>query len=357
MNIAQVSHLWESVPPRQYGGTERVVSYLTEELVRLGHHVTLFASGDSATAAYLEAICPKALRFSEGGLFTRDAFLVLLLERVFGAADQFDIIHSHLDFLGFPLARRCATPVITTLHGKLGQPELKPIYCEYADLPLVSLSYAQRAPCLLANWKANIHHGLPLNMYRFQPTPGKYLAFLGRISPEKGPDAAIRLAERVSLPLRIAAKVDPVDDEYFRNTIAPFFSHPLIEYIGEITDEEKNDFLGNALAVVCPYQPEPFGLVLIEALACGTPVLTYRHGSFPEIIEDGVTGFLCRNLDEMTAAVDRLPHIERAACRRAFERRFTVERMANDYLQVYEQVINEARWVEERLSGRRGKGR
>lgn len=350
MKIAQISHLWESVPPKQYGGTERVISYLTEELVRLGHDVTLFASGDSTTAARLEAICPKALRFSEGGLFTRDAFLVLLLERVFGSAGQFDIIHSHLDFLGFPLARRCPTPVITTLHGKLGQPELKPIYWEYAELPLVSLSYAQRRPCPLANWKANIHHGLPRNTYKFRPTPGKYLAFLGRISPEKCPDAAIRLAERVTLPLHIAAKVDPVDDEYFHSTVAPFFSHPLIEYVGEISDEEKNDFLGNALAVVCPYQPEPFGLVLIEALACGTPVLTYHHGSFPEIIEDGVTGFLCRDLDEMIAAVDRLPQIDRAECRRAFEMRFTVERMAKDYLHVYKQVVSEAQGIEERLS-------
>ena len=341
MRIAQVAPLSESVPPKLYGGTERVVSYLTEELVRLGHDVTLFASGDSVTAARLEAICSHALRLNKG-ISYHDApmMMQLLMEQALGNGGDFDIIHSHLDHLGFPLARRNPTPMVTTFHGRLDLPELQPVFREYAEMPMVSISNAQRTPVSWANWQDTVYHGLPQNLYELNPNPGGYMAFLGRIAPEKRPDHAIELAKRVGIPLRIAAKVDPADQEYFETEIEPLLFHPLIEYLGEITDAEKNDFLGHAIALVCPYDwPEPFGLVLIEALACGTPVLAYRRGSIPEIIEDGTTGFVCERLDEMTAAVQRIPEIDRRRCRWAFEQRFSVERMALDYLRVYEQTI------------------
>jgi glycosyltransferase involved in cell wall biosynthesis len=338
MRIAQISPLWESVPPRLYGGTERVVSYLTEELVRQGHDVTLFASGDSQTAARLKPACPHALRLNTG-LVNRDAPLILMQEQALGAeADEFDIIHSHLDFLSFPMSRRCPTPVLTTLHGRLDLPELVPIFREYADMQLVSISNAQRLPLPNANWQGTVYHGLP-DLYAFHPTPGKYLAYLGRICPEKRPDHAIEIAKRVGIPLRIAAKVDPADQQYFDAQIAPLLDHPLIEYLGEINDVEKSDFLGNAAAILCTYDwPEPFGIVLIEALACGTPVFAYRRGSIPEIIDDGVTGFVCESLAEMVAKIDRLPLIQRRRCREAFESRFTAERMVKDYLNVYERM-------------------
>jgi glycosyltransferase involved in cell wall biosynthesis len=340
MNVAQVCHVWESVPPKQYGGTERVVSYLTEELVRLGHPVTLFASGDSTTTARLEAVCPTAIRYTPG-VMVRDASLALLLERAFGSSHCFDVIHSHLDFLAFPLTRRCRTPVVTTLYGRLDLPELQSVYAEFKECPLVSISYSQRGPCPFAHWHANVYHGLPQDMYAFHPQPGQYLAFIGRLSPEKRPEQAVRIAERVGLPLRIAAKVDPVDREYVGGVMKPLLSHPLVEYVGEITDAEKDAFLGEAMAVLCPYQPEPFGLALIEALACGTPVITYGHGSFPEMIDDGRTGFLCRDVDDMVAAVTRLPSLDRRDCRSAFEERFTVERMAAQYVQVYDELLRE----------------
>ena len=332
--------MWESVPPKLYGGTERVVSYLTEELVRLGHDVTLFASGDSVTAARLEPLCNHALRLNKG-IFNRDAPMLLLMERGLGKPNEFDIIHSHLDFLGFPLARRNPTPTVATFHGRLDLPELQPVFREYAELPIVSISDAQRRPVSWANWQATVYHGLPRNLYGFHPKPEAYLAFLGRIAAEKRPDHAIEIAKRVGIPLRIAAKVDPADQDYFDAEIEPLLADPLIEYLGEITDAEKAEFLGNATALVCPYDwPEPFGLVLIEALACGTPVLAYRRGSIPEIIEDGVTGFVCEGLDEMTAAIQRIPEIDRGRCRSTFEQRFTVERMAQDYVRLYERLID-----------------
>lgn len=341
MRIAQVSPLWESVPPKLYGGTERIVSYVTEELVRLGHDVTLFASGDSRTAATLEAVCPQALRLNTG-IFNRDAPLIMLQEQSLGAIGDFDVIHSHLDFLGFPLARRNPQPVVTTLHGRLDLPELNPVFREYAEMPLVSISDAQRRPMPWANWLATVHHGLPRDLYTFHEQHEGYLAFLGRISPEKRPDHAIELAKRTGLPLRIAAKVDPADTQYYRSEIEPLLDHPLIEFVGEISDSEKNDFVGNALALVCPYDwPEPFGLVLIEALACGTPVLAYRRGSIPEIIDDGMTGFVCETLAEMTEAVNRIPLIDRRRCRTAFDERFTADRMARDYVALYQRLIDE----------------
>ena len=339
MKIAQIAPLWESVPPKLYGGTERIVSYITEELVRQGHDVTLFASGDSQTSARLRPACSHALRLHSGGPINRDAPLILMQEQALGAeAEQFDIIHSHLDCLSFPLSRRCARPVLTTLHGRLDLPELVPVFEEYADMPVVSISNAQRRPLPNANWQGTVYHGLP-DLYSFHPAHGSYLAYLGRICPEKRPDHAIEIAKRVGIPLRIAAKVDPVDREYFETQIAPLMEHPLIEYLGEITDAEKCDFLGEAAAVLCTYDwPEPFGLVLIEALACGTPVLAYRRGSIPEIIEDGVTGFICENIDEMASAIDRLPQIQRQRCRDSFEARFTVQRMAEDYVALYERM-------------------
>ena len=341
MKIAQVAPLWESVPPKLYGGTERIVSYITEELVRMGHAVTLFASGDSDTAARLEAVCPQALRLNTG-IFNRDAPRLMLQERSLLADGDFDVIHSHLDFLGFPLARRNPRPVVTTLHGRLDLPELQPVFREFADMPLVSISDAQRRPLPWANWEATIHHGLPANLYTYHSQPQGYLAFLGRISPEKRPDHAIEVAKRTGLPLRIAAKVDPADLQYYRSEIEPLLDHPLIEFIGEISDREKDDFVGNALALVCPYDwPEPFGLVLIEALACGTPVLAYRRGSIPEVIEHGVTGFVSETLGEMVSAVERLGEIDRQRCRASFEQRFTADRMARDYVALYERIIED----------------
>ncbi|HEU4685889.1 MAG TPA: glycosyltransferase family 4 protein [Nitrospira sp.] len=340
MKIAQISPLWESVPPQLYGGTERIVSYITEELVRLGHDVTLFASGDSRTAAHLKACCPKALRLHENGFLNRDAPLIVMLEQALGAASgQFDIIHSHLDFLGFPMSRRAHAPVLTTLHGRLDLPELAAIFEEYAELPVISISDAQRTPLPKANWLGTVHHGIPKDLYTFHPAKGSYLAFLGRISPEKCPDHAIEIAKRVGMPLRIAAKVDPMDQEYFKRKIERLLEHPLVEYVGEISDAEKNDFLGEAAALLCPYDwPEPFGLVLIEALACGTPVLAYRRGSIPEVLDHGVTGYVCNDLDALAQAVGAVHLLDRSRCRETFERRFTVERMVRAYLNLYERL-------------------
>ncbi len=339
MRIAQVSPLWESVPPKLYGGTERIVSYITEELVAMGHDVTLFASGDSETSAKLEAICPQALRLNTG-IFNRDAPLIMQQERALGVSGNFDIVHSHLDFLGFPVARRNAVPMVTTLHGRLDLPELEPVFREFIEMPLVSISASQRRPLPWANWAGTIHHGLPRNLYNFHPKSEGYLAFLGRISPEKRPDQAIEIAKRSGIPLKMAAKVDPADRVYYEAAVEPLLNHPLIEFVGEISDAEKNDFVGNAVALVCPYDwPEPFGLVLIEALACGTPVLAYRRGSIPEIIDHGVTGFVCETVEEMVEAVGQVPLLERRRCRAAFDERFTADRMARDYVALYERIL------------------
>ncbi|HEY7531863.1 MAG TPA: glycosyltransferase family 4 protein [Nitrospiraceae bacterium] len=341
MKIAQVSPLWESVPPKLYGGTERIVSYITEELVRQGHEVTLFASGDSVTDAKLESPCHQALRLNTG-IFNREAPLISMMEQVFSSADQFDVIHSHLDFLAFSLSRRCQVPVVTTLHGRLDLPELVPVFRDFSELPLISISDSQRRPLPWGNWLGTVYHGLPANLYSAHTEPGKYLAFLGRISPEKCPDQAIELAKRVGMPLRIAAKVDPVDRAYFERVVEPLLDHPLVEFVGEVTDAQKNDFIGNAHALVCPYDwPEPFGLVLIEAMACGTPVLAYRRGSIPEVIDHGITGLISDNLAEMTKQVEGIPLVDRRGCRQMFEKRFTSERMVQNYMQIYHQMLNE----------------
>lgn len=350
MHIAQIAPLMESVPPKEYGGTERIVSYLTEELIRLGHDVTLFASGDSETKAALVSVCEHNLR-SDTTVSVPEAYLFQSLERAFRMASKFDVIHCHADFYSFPWVSGCDTPVLLTLHGRLDLPELRNLYALYKDLSLVSISHSHRKPMPNANWAGTVYHGLPENLYHFQQGNGEYLLFLGRISDVKCPDHAIEIAKRAGMPLKIAAKVDPVDKLYFEERIEPLLDHPLIEYIGEVTDIEKQDLLANAHALLAPYDwPEPFGLVFIEALACGTPVLAYRRGSIPEIIEHGKTGFIGNNLDELVEAVPKIARLSQSACRESFERYFTVERMAEDYLFLYERMC-EARYPQRLVSG------
>ncbi|GGG44196.1 glycosyl transferase [Caldovatus sediminis] len=340
MRIAQIAPLTEAVPPQLYGGTERIVSFLTEELVALGHDVTLFASGDSVTSARLAAMCPRALRLDPG---VRDAMAphLLMLEMVMRQAHEFDIIHFHLDYWSFSLFSRQATPFVTTLHGRLDLPEIWPHYRIHGRVPLISISDAQRAPMPWANWAATIHHGLPEGplMPRPDVTPS-YLAFLGRIAPEKRVDRAIEIAGRAGLPLRIAAKVDRADRDYFEQRIRPLLAQPHVEMIGEIGDAEKPAFLAGAHALLFPIDwPEPFGLVMIEAMACGTPVIAFAAGSVPEVIEDGRTGFVVRDVAGAVAAVGRLPSLSRAAVRRRFEERFTARRMAEDHVVLYERLV------------------
>ena len=340
MRIAQVAPLYESVPPKYYGGTERVVSYLTEELVHQGHEVTLFASGDSVTKANLVAACRRSLRLNKHCVY-RLSHQILMLEHVFQRAAEFDIIHFHVDYLHFPLSRRQPITHVTTLHGRLDIPDLGPLYQEFRDMPVISISNVQREPLPWANWQATVYHGIPADMYRFREEPGRYLAFLGRISPEKRVDRAIEIAKRVQIPLKIAAKVDPVDKRYFKREIEPLLGDPLVEHVGEIGDGEKNEFLGNACALLLPIDwPEPFGLVIIEAMACGTPVIAYRGGAVPEVMEEGHTGFIVEALEDAVKAVRRLPELSRRRCREVFEQRFTATRMAHDYVQVYERLTN-----------------
>lgn len=335
MKIAQVSPLYESVPPKLYGGTERVVSYLTEELVRQGHRVTLFASGDSITSAELIPIVPEALRLCARCV---DPFVhhMLMIETAAQLAPHFDVIHFHVDYLHFPISRRSKYDHLTTLHGRLDIADLAPLYQEFDDMPLTSISNAQRTPLPFANWQGTVYHGLPENLYRFHPSPGQYLAFLGRISPEKRVDRAIEIARRAGLPLKIAAKVDNADREYFDSHIKSLLSEPHVEFIGEIGEEQKNDFLGNAIALLFPIDwPEPFGLVMIESMAAGTPVIAFRGGSVEEIITPGRSGVVCTNIEEAVDAVDSARRLNRADCRRAFEERFTASRMAHDYVRIY----------------------
>jgi glycosyltransferase involved in cell wall biosynthesis len=339
MRIAQVAPLYESVPPKLYGGTERIVSYLTEELGALGHDVTLFASGDSQTAAHLVAMCPRSLRL-DPDCIDQLAHHLLMLEWVVEQAQRFDVIHFHIDYLHFPLSRRQRYAHVTTLHGRLDIPDLVPLYREFPEMPLVSISDSQRLPLPHVNWKGTVYHGIPRDLYRFRGEPGDYLACLGRISPEKGIDRAIEIAKRVRIPLRIAAKVDKADREYFENVIEPLLDDPLVDYIGEIGDADKAGFLGHAKALLFPIDwPEPFGLVMIEAMACGTPVIAYSSGSVPEVLEQGRTGFIVTDLGDAIDAVRRLPELSRARCREVFEERFTAERMARDYVDVYEKLL------------------
>ena len=339
MKIAQVSPLYESCPPRLYGGTERIVYYLTEELLRLGHEVTLFASGDSQTSAVLEAPCEQALRLNEA---CKDPLIyhLTMLHRLRRRAAEFDIIHFHTDYLHFPFFADDADKTLTTQHGRLDLPDLPVIMREFPMMPLVSISAAQQTPLRWANWIGKVLHGLPRDLHCLGGGDGGYLAFLGRITPEKGPDRAIAISRAAGVSLQIAAKVDPVDRDYFERAIAPLLQDPLIEFIGEIGENEKGGFLGDAAALLFPIDwPEPFGLVLIEAMANGTPVIAFGRGSVPEIIEDGVTGFIVDDVDAAAAAVPMAKQLDRRLIRQRFEERFTAERMACDYLTLYQRVL------------------
>lgn len=340
MRIAQIAPLAESVPPRFYGGTERIVSYLTEELVRQGHDVTLFASGDSLTAARLVPCAERALRLNPA---VRDPipYHVMMLDKVARQADEFDVLHFHTDVLHVPLIRDFAARTVTTLHGRLDLPDLKPFYSAFPDIPLVSISEHQRRPMPPVDWVATVHHGLPHDLLPFTPKPaGGYLAFLGRVSPEKRPDRAIEIASRTGMPLKIAAKIDKADVGYWKDMIEPLVAtHRNVEFVGEIDEHRKAAFLGNASALLFPIDwPEPFGLVMIEAMACGTPVIAFRCGSVPEIVDHGVSGFVVGSLDEAVGAVERLGQLDRARVRATFEARFTAERMGHDYLDIYRRL-------------------
>ncbi len=341
MRIAQVAPLYERVPPHLYGGTERVVAWLTDELVRQGHDVTLFASGDSDTAARLVPCAPRSLRLDDQSV-DRLAHHILLLEEVARRVDEFDLLHWHIDYLHYPLSRRLGRPNLTTLHGRLDIPDLVPLYREFDEVPVVSISDSQRGPVPAANWIGTVHHGVPRDLHRPGDGGGRYLAFLGRISPEKRVDRAIEIARRSGWPLRIAAKVDPVDRVYFETEIRALLDAPHVEFLGEIAEEEKEAFLGGAAALLFPIDwMEPFGLVMIESLACGTPVVAWRQGAVPEIIEHAVTGFTVHTVAEAAAAVGRLGRISRSRCREEFERRFTADRMARDYVALYERLSGE----------------
>jgi glycosyltransferase involved in cell wall biosynthesis len=342
MKIAQVAPLYESVPPKLYGGTERIVSYLTEELVRQGHHVTLFASGDSETAAELVPICETSLRLDES-VIDQVAHHILMLEKIVQRADEFDIIHFHVDYLHFPLSRTYGYSQVTTLHGRLDLPDLAALYQEFDDMPVISISDSQRKPLSHANWLATVYHGLPVDLLTSLESGGEYLAFLGRISPEKRVDRAIEVALRLGVPLEIAAKVDRADYEYYNDEIKHLMiDQPLVKFIGEIGQKEKSQFLGNAKALVFPIDwQEPFGLVMIEAMACGTPVVAFGLGSVPEVIDDGVTGFIVETIEDAVEAVEKIDDLDRTRVREVFEERFSAERMAHDYLSAYQQVIGQ----------------
>jgi len=343
MKIAQVAPLAEAVPPKLYGGTERVVAYLTDALVELGHDVTLFASGDSATKATLSPVWPRALRLDPE---VKDpiAPMFMQLETVARRAHEFDVIHSHLDYFGYPFLRRLGTPSVTTLHGRLDLPELPALYRLYGDIPVVSISNSQRKPLPEANFVATVLHGLPRKLLSKGEGRGGYLAFLGRVSPEKAPDAAIRIAARAGIPLKIAAKVDRVDREYFKTTVEPLLGQADVEFIGEIREDQKQEFLGNAAGLLFPIAwREPFGLVMIEAMACGTPVIAFENGSVPEVLEDAVTGFIVHSEDQAVEAVQRIGTLDRARIRGEFERRFTAQRMAQNYLKLYESLVQAQR--------------
>ena len=340
MKIAQVAPLYESVPPRAYGGTERVVSYLTETLVEMGHEVTLFASGDSVTSAHLVSVVPRSLRLDPN---KPDPLVwhTIMMDMVHKAAPSFDVIHFHTDVLQLPMVGHCRTPCLSTAHGRLDLPDLKPLFRCFPRHPMVSISSSQRKPLPWVNWRATVHHGLPLGLYSLHAQPQDYFAFVGRISPEKRADRAIEIAKACGIPLHIAAKVDAADKAYFESTIEPLLDDPLVTYVGEIGDDAKNDFIGNARALLMPIDwPEPFGLVMIEAMACGTPVIAYGHGSVPEIIDHGVTGFIVENQEQAIAAARNIGQIDRRRCRQVFEQRFAARVMARHYLEVYRELVD-----------------
>ncbi len=341
MRIAQIAPLHESVPPKFYGGTERVVSWLTEELVRRGHEVTLFASGDSQTQARLVPFRDQALRLDPNAIDTV-APHILMVEKVFQQADEFDLIHGHIDYFPYALARRHPqVAFVATLHGRLDIPELQPLYSEFSDIPVVSISNAQRRPLPQARWVATVYHGLPVDLHPFYPERGNYLAFLGRVSPEKGLDTAIEIANQADMPLKVSIKIDAVDRQYYESYISPMIrNNPRVELLGEINDQEKSEFLGKAYAVLFPIRwPEPFGLVMIESMACGTPVIATRFGSVPEVMVDGETGFIVDSVAEAVEAIPRVASLSRQRVRQIFEERFSVTRMVDDYEAVYAQLL------------------
>jgi glycosyltransferase involved in cell wall biosynthesis len=339
MRIAQVAPLYERVPPLYYGGTERIVSYLTEELINQGHQLTLFASGDSITQADLVSPCAQSLRLNSA-CKDRLVYHLLQLEQVFRNAAAFDIIHFHTDYLQYPLARKLGAPHLTTLHGRLDLPELVPLYHEFAEVPVASISGSQRIPLPWLNWQGTVYHGIPVDLYEYKQSQGDYLVFLGRISPEKRVDRAIEIAKRAKMKLKIAAKVDAVDRCYMDTEIRPLLDDPLVEFIGEIGDKEKGELLGNAYALLFPIEwVEPFGLVMIEAMACGTPVVAFRRGSVPEVVDDNVTGFIVESIDDSLRAVEKIQHFDRSRCRSVFEKRFSAARMAADYVKIYEGLM------------------
>lgn len=352
MRIAQVAPLFESVPPRNYGGTERVVSWLTEELVRRGHEVTLFASADSVTQARLVSCCPRALR-TDRGCLDQHASHYVMLEEVARRAGEFDLIHFHVDYMHYPISRRHRYAHVTTLHGRLDIPELQRLYREYREMRLISISDAQRAPLPSARWEGTVLHGMPPDLLSFHERPSDYLAFLGRVSPEKGLDRAIEIATRAGFRLRIAAKVDRADQDYYEDHIKPLLRQPHVEFLGEVGGKAKEELLGNARALLFPINwPEPFGLVMIEALACGTPVIAWQNGSVPEVITDGVTGFVVDSIEQAVGALGRVNALDRRTCRRTFEERFTSARMADDYLRIYQRLATRPQG-DGRATGRR----
>ncbi|MBF6568607.1 MAG: glycosyltransferase family 4 protein [Candidatus Binataceae bacterium] len=343
MRIAQIAPLFESVPPKLYGGTERVAAYLSEELARQGHEVTLFASGDSTAKVKLEPGYPESLRLAHLD-HLGPMYHLPMLSAAYDHAERFDIIHSHVDYWSYPFARLVATPTISTMHGRLDLPEIAPVYRHYCEQPVVSISDSQRHPLPEVNWVGTVYHGLPRELLNFRSKPGDYLAFLGRMSPEKGPDRAIEVARRAGVPLRMAAKVDRLDREYFETVVKPMLREPGVEFIGEINEVQKQEFLGNAMALLFPIDwPEPFGLVMIEALACGTPVIARPCGSVTEILRDGVGGLLASNTDDLVDAVRRVAQMSRRACRDEFDQRFTSEVMAANYLRLYRRLIENAK--------------
>jgi glycosyltransferase involved in cell wall biosynthesis len=339
MRIAQVAPLYESVPPQLYGGTERIVHYLTEELVAMGHEVTLYAAGDSRTSAELVGICPRSLRLDAT---CTDGFAhhMTMLERLSHEYRRYDVIHFHIDYLHFMMSRMLGLRQLTTLHGRQDLVELGPLYHAYSDMPVVSISNAQRRPLPQANWVGTVLHGLPKDLYRPTYESGDYFAFMGRVSHEKRVDRAIAIAKALKVPLRIAAKIDKNDREYYEEHIAHLFDDPLVEYVGEIPDRDKAQFVGGAKALLFPIDwPEPFGLVMIEAMACGTPVIAFEHGSVPEVLEDGVTGYIVNDMDAAIEAAGRASRLDRRRIRETFERRFSARRMAEDYLALYRERV------------------
>jgi glycosyltransferase involved in cell wall biosynthesis len=340
MYIAQIAPLAEAVPPRFYGGTERVIHWLTEELVALGHDVTLFASGDSVTSAKLEAVWPRALRL-DGSVRDPNALHMAMLERVRQQANEYDFLHFHLDYYPFSLFCRQPVPFVTTLHGRLDLPEHQPVFDTFSSTPVISISDSQRRPIREANWVRTIYHGLPRELLMPVPATQCYFAFLGRIAPEKGIDRAISIAHKCGVPLRIAAKVDKMDREYFNEKIRPQLDGSNVEYIGEITDNEKSAFLSGAIALLDPIDwPEPFGIVMIEAMACGTPVIAFNRGSIPEVVDEGLTGFIVEDEEGAIGAFNRLSQLSREKIRSRFEQRFTARRMALEYLAAYRGLMD-----------------